>query len=80
MKHEKMQVAVEGSSDLSIFLPHNKHSRMMNYAETYLMSCYAIWIAASDDNDERAIALRNQIMTLTLQMMEETDEDYGSIH
>lgn len=76
---DTMTVAVEGSSELTLNLPHNDKWRMMNYAETYLASCYAIWVASNEDKDERAIAVRDTIMSLTRSMMDEVDE-CGTIH
>ncbi len=70
---KSMTVAVEGSSELSLRLPHNDEWRQMNYAESYLASCYAIWVAAQDDHDERAIALKNDIMGLTHHMLNEVE-------
>jgi len=66
-------MTVEGSSDLILKLPHRDEYKPMTLAETFLASCYAIWIAANEDEDPRAIALKNDIMGLTLYMMKECD-------
>lgn len=76
---DSMSIAVEGSSELTLSLPQNDRWRMMNYAETYLASCYAIWVASNDDKDERAIEMRDMIMNLTRIMMDECD-DTGTVH
>ena len=71
MKQPAMTVTVEGSTELSLSLPPKEEFRQMTYAEAYLASCYAIWIAANDEEDERAIELKGHILGLTLQMLDE---------
>lgn len=45
----------------------------MTPAESYVASCYAIWVAATADEDPRAQSLKHEILNLTLSMLNETE-------
>lgn len=72
-KRTPVVMSVEGSSSIILKLPKNNVMRAMTLAETYLASCYAIWVAANEDHDPRALELKSEIMRLTLEMLNETD-------